>query len=173
METNEIDYNELARDARKEINNEFDRLNEKAERLKEYQLLLDGLEALMAANEKQREEIESLQQQLADEKRQREELDMKNKELNKLSTDVAKKSSEEGLIKALRTYVNNSKRKRPDKRALAKEAALDMVLANKLTLPEDLAAAIECLDDDQADPKVVNVTGNYNDIHDNGTVNQI
>ena len=48
-----------------------------------------------------------------------------------------------------------------------------MVLANKLTLPEDLAAAIECLDDDQADPKVVNVTGNYNDIHDNGTVNQI
>ena len=92
METNEIDYNELARDARKEINNEFDRLNEKAERLKEYQLLLDGLEALMAANEKQREEIESLQQQLADEKRQREELDMKNKELNKLSTDVAKKS---------------------------------------------------------------------------------
>jgi len=172
METNEIDYNELAREARKEINIEFDRLNQKAERLKEYQALLDGLEALMAANEKQREEIESLQQQLADEKRQREELDMKNKELNKLSTDVAKKSSEEGLIKALRTYVNNSKRKRPDKRALAKEAALDMVLANKLTLPEDLAAAIECLDDDQADPKVVNVTGNYNDIHDNGTVNQ-
>ena len=56
--------------------------------------------------------------------------------------------------------------------ALAKEAALDMVLANKLTLPEDLAAAIESLDDDQSDPKVVNVSGNYNDIHDNGTVNQ-
>lgn len=172
METNEIVYKELSREARKELNNEFDKLTQKAEQLKEYQLLLDGLETLMAANDKLREEIESLQQQLAEEKRQREELDMKNKELNKLSTDVAKKSSEEGLIKALRTYVNNSKRKRPDKRALAKEAALDMVLANKLTLPEDLVAAIECLDDDQADTKVVNVAGNYNDIHDNGTVNQ-
>lgn len=172
METNEIDYNELARFARKELNNEFDKLSQKAEQLKEYQVLLDGLETLIAINEKQREEIESLQQQLADEKRLREELDMKNKELNKLSTDVAKKSSEEGLIKALRTYVNNSKRKRPDKRALAKEAVWDMVLANKLTLPEDLSAAIECLDDDLADPKVVNVSGNYNDIHDNNTVNQ-
>ena len=31
---------------------------------------------------------------------------------------------------------------------------------------------LEHLDDEQSEPKVVNVAGNYNDIHDNGTVNQ-
>ena len=120
----------------------------------------------------QRELFETTAQQLVEEKRLRAEAEMRMAELNKLSSDVAKKSSEEALLKALRTYVSNSKRKRPDKRAAAKEAALDMVLANKLTLPEDLAAAIESLDDDQTEPKVVNVGngGHYNDIHDNGGV---
>ena len=29
---------------------------------------------------------------------------------------------------------------------------------------------IQSLDDEQTEPKVVNVTGNYNDVHDNGEV---
>lgn len=165
-----MDFKEMVRETRREAERRRDEYIAKAGQMDVCLKVLEVSEKLIAENERQREEIESLQQQLADDKRQLTEMDMKNKELNKLSTDVAKKSSEEGLIKALRTYVSNSKRKRPDKRALAKEAVLDMVLANKLTLPEDLAAAVECLDDDQAEPKVVNVTGNYNDVHDNGGV---
>lgn len=34
-----------------------------------------------------------------------------------------------------------------------------------------MIATLESLDDEQAEPKMVNVAGNYNDIHDNGSVN--
>ena len=67
---------------------------------------------------------------------------------------MAKKASEDNLLKALRTYVNRSKRKTADKRAFAKSATLEIANANGLDLPEDLKAAIESLDDEQAEPKV-------------------
>ena len=79
--------------------------------------------------------------------------------MSKLSTGMAKKASEDNLLKALRTYVNRSKRKTADKRAFAKSATLEIANANGLIIPEDLAAAIDSLDDEQAEPKVVNVAG--------------
>lgn len=113
-----------------------------------------------------------ISQKLVDEKRQREELEMKLVEMRKLLDNVTKKTSEEAMLKALRTYANTSKRKTIDKRIFAKTAILEMANANGLTLPPDLAATIDSLDDDQTEPKTVNVAGNYNDIHDNATVNQ-
>jgi len=107
---------------------------------------------------------------LDDEKQQRAELEMKLMEMGKLTTGMAKKASEDNLIKALRTYVNRSKRKTADKRAFAKSATLEIANANGLDLPEDLKAAIESLDDEQTEPKMVTVQGNYNDVHDNGEV---
>ena len=50
---------------------------------------------------------------------------------------------------------------------------LEMANANGVLLPEDLATAIDSLDDEQLEPKVVNVAGNYNDIHDNSSVTRI
>ena len=47
-----------------------------------------------------------------------------------------------------------------------------MAMANSVTFPEDLAATIDSLDDEQPEAKVVNVAGNYNDIHDNGHVSR-
>ena len=177
METNENDYKELAREARKELNNEFDRLEERVERLREYEALLDGLEALLAANRKLEEESDALRQQLeakeqqfAEEKERRQEVEMKLAEMTKLSAGIAKKASEEAVRNALRTYANTSKRKTVDKRTFAKTAILEIANSNGLTLPQDLAATIESLDDEQAEPKVVNVQGNYNDVHDNGGV---
>lgn len=179
MEANGIDYKGLARDARKELNNEFDRLEERAGRLKEYQLLLDGLESLMAANRKLEEENRNLEeqlkgygQQLAAQTERREHLEMKLAEVEKISRGMAKKASDEAVIGFLRTYVNQSKRKTADKRAFVKQFVLDMVTANGLTLPPEQAAAIEALDDEQTEPKVVNVGngGHYNDIHDNKEV---
>lgn len=198
METNGIDYKGLAQSARRELNERMEGFISRMGWLKEYlQQLLDDMDTLAKENQIQKAKIDSLQErirkdqlniqqkeqehkaecvkyqeQIAEEKRLRMELEMKMTEMTKLSTNVAKKSPEEDLIKGIRTYVNHSKQKRPDKRAKAKEAALDMVLANKLTLPEDLAAAIESLDDEQPEPKVVNVGngGHYNDIHDNKEV---
>ena len=129
-------------------------------------------------------ELEQLRQRMAEQKvtiaKQRETaeqqaekiaaLEMKLSEMTKLSGDVAKKSSQEGLLKAVRTFVNRSKHKRIEKRMAVKELVLELANANSIVFPEDLAGTIDALDDEQSETKVVNVTGNYNDIHDNGSV---
>ena len=165
-----MDYQEMVRDARRELEREQERLTEKMEQLDARLRLMDGIDRVLTENQELKDEIEALQQQLNDERKQKAELEMKMNEMSKLSAGVAKKSSEEDLLKALRTYVNRSKRKTIDKRAFAKTATLEIANANGLLLPEDLAAMIESLDDELTDPKVVNGSGNYNDIHDNGGV---
>ncbi len=136
------------------------------------------------ADEKQKREdleirIEAEQQKRVEmsdkfeaEKQKRTELEMNLAELNKLSAGVAKKTSDESLLKALRFYANTSKRKTLDKRLFAKAAILELANLSGLILPPDLAEAVDHLDDEQPDTKVVNVSGDYNDIHDNTTVNQ-
>jgi hypothetical protein len=169
-DTNLIDYEEMARDARQALERERDKMVERAEQLDAHLRVLDSVDEVFRENSRLKELNEYLQQQLNDEKQQRAELEMKLVEMNRLSTGMAKKASEDNLLKALRTYVNRSKRKTADKRAFAKSATLEIANANGLDLPEDLKAAIESLDDEQAEPKVVNVAGNYNDVHDNGNV---
>ena len=176
---NAYKYLEMIADAQQEVVQERQRLQTMTKRVELLDQCLNAVQEqsninmeLQEKNRKQQEEIERLARQLADEKRQREELEMKLAELSKLSAGMAKKASEEAMLKALRTYANTSKRKTMDKRTFAKTAILELANVNGLVLPDDLAATIEALDDEQPDPKVVNVAGNYNDIHDNGTVNQ-
>ncbi len=164
------DLREMAQDARQALERERDKMVERAEQLDAHLRVLDSVDEVFRENSRLKELNEYLQQQLNDEKQQRAELEMKLVEMNRLSTGMAKKASEDNLLKALRTYVNRSKRKTADKRAFAKSATLEIANANGLDLPEDLKAAIESLDDEQAEPKVVNVAGNYNDVHDNGNV---
>ena len=165
-----MDYHEMVRNARRELEHEQERLTEKMQQLESRLRLMDGIDGLLTENQKLKNEIEVLQQQLNDEKKQRAELEMKLAEMKKISEGMAKKASEEAVLAFLRTYVNHSKRKTADKRAFAKQATLETANANGLTLPLELAATIESLDDETPDPKVVNVSGNYNDIHNNGGV---
>ena len=174
MENDYEDFNETARELRRALAYEEEQLTEKAGQVKMFRLMMDRADRLMEENRQLTEDVKSLEQQLDDEKRQRAELEMKLMEMGKLSAGVAKKSSEEAVLKALRMYVNRSKRKTADKRAFAKSATLEIANANGLDLPEDLKAAIESLDDEQSEPKTnttMNVQGNYNDVHDNGGVN--
>lgn len=167
-----MNYTEMAREARIELEHEREKLTDKLEQIDLFLQVMEHSDEQDAAYKKLQEENEMLQQQLNEERKQKAELEMKMNEMSKLSAGVAKKSSEEDLLKALRTYVNRSKRKTADKRAFAKTATLEIANANGLDLPEDLKAAIESLDDELNEPKTtVNVTGNYNDIHDNGGVN--
>lgn len=99
-------------------------------------------------------------------------METKLNEMSKLSAGVAKKTSQDDLVKALRIYLNISKRKTQGKREAAKTVIMEMLTSAKLELPDDIMEMLDHLDDEQPDPKVVNVAGNYNDIHDNGTVNQ-
>ena len=163
-------YMEIAREVRREVEHESEQLTDRLEQLNGFMQLMDRVDDVLAENKRLQEDVEALQQQLAEEKRQRAELEMKLAEMNKLSAGMARKTSEEELLKALRTYANHSKRKTSDKRAFAKAALLEIANVNGLVLPAELASTIECLDDEQSEPKIVAVSGNYNDIHDNGEV---
>ena len=152
------------------LEREQERLAEKAERLKGLLEIMNYIGDLLEEKKSLQDEVDLLHEQIADERREKAELEMRVAEMGKLTAGVAKKSSEEAVLKALSTYVSHSKQKTADKRAFAKTAALEIANAIKLTLPDELAASIDSLDDEQSEPKVVNVAGNFNDIHENGEV---
>ena len=165
-------YREMARNLQHELSKEQERLEDRAKELNERMQLVDVATQLMDDNEKMSEENASLQRQLAEERQRRVELEMKLNEMNKLTAELGKKDSDEVLLKTIRSCVVGSKRKRAEKRAAIKEWALEMIMAKKLNVPEDLAEAIEHLDDEISEPKVFNINncGQINDCHDNREV---
>ena len=150
------DLKEMAQEARLALEKERGEWMEKVARV-------DGLLRL-------RREVEMLRGQLQEEKELRVKVEMQLKEMSKLSASVAGKASQDEVLKALRVFVNKSKRKKLEKRIAVKEMVLELANANGVVLPEELAMTIDSLDDEQPEAKVVNVAGNYNDIHDNGSV---
>ena len=171
MKTNLDEYKEMMHDVRRALGGEKERLTERIEQLEGFMKMADMTDELLSQiddlngeNERLSVENERLRQEVR-------EKDMKLSELSKLSAGVAKKSSQDEVLKALRTFVNKSKRKKYEKRVAIKEMVLELAYANNLTFPDDLAATLESLDDEPSESKVVNVAGNYNDIHDNGSVN--
>ena len=153
MET--VDFMDWADGAQRELEHRLERMREEKEEVDNYLMAIEVARKLTTDNEKQSAEIESLKEQLQEEKRLRAELEMKMAEMSKLSAGMAKKASEEDVLKVLRTYANRSKRKTLDKRTFAKSAILEIANVNNLTLPEDLATTVESLDDEQAEPKIV------------------
>ena len=153
MEIEMEEWKDWADCAQRELEHKLERMREEKEKVDNYLMAIEVARRLTSENEKQAAEIETLRQQLQEEKRMRAELEMKIAEVSKLSVGMAKKSSEEDLLKALRTYANRSKRKTQDKRAFAKSAILEIANTNALTLPEDLATTVDSLDDEQAEAK--------------------
>ena len=171
MKTNLDEYKEMMHDVRRALGSEKERLTERIEQLEGFMKMADMTDELLSQiddlngeNERLSVENERLRQEVR-------EKDMKLSELSKLSAGVARKSSQDEVLKALRTFVNKSKRKKYEKRVAIKEMVLELANANSIVFPEDLAATLESLDDEPSESKVVNVAGNYNDIHDNGSVN--
>ena len=151
---------EAAREARRRLEREQEELMERAEQLKELMTALEATEDVLQENERLEEEIEQqrsqhqeekeqLRQQLQDEKDKNTKLEMQLKEMSKMTASVAGKASQEEVQKALRVFVNKSKRKKMDKRIAVKEMVLELANANGLALPPDLAATIDSLDDEQ------------------------
>ncbi len=95
------------------------------------------------------DEKDLLRQQLQDEKDRNTKLEMQLNEMSKMTASVAGKASHEELLKALRVFVNKSKRKKLEKRIAVKEMVLELANANSLMLPEDLSSTIDSLDDEQ------------------------
>ena len=70
----------------------------------------------------------------------------------------------------MRGYLKISKRKNLAKREAAKMVITELFTSAQLPFPDDIVDSLSHLDDEQTEPRVVNVTGNYNDIHDNDSV---
>lgn len=157
MNANKIDYSEIIHEARRGLVYKREQLIEEVDNMGSLLQVMDDMESLMTDNERLKDEIEQLRQQLADEKRQRAELEMQLGEMSKLSAGVAKKASQDELTKALRTYINISKRKTLSKRSAVKMMIMELTSAVGLTLPDDVKAALDCLDDEQTDSSGVTV----------------
>ena len=170
MEDFRNELKEKAQEMRRHFEQQRDEFIDGVAQMEEYLEMLDLIDKLTKKNEKLEEEMESLQQQLADEKRQRAEMDMKMNEMSKLSAGMAKKASQEVFEKALRNYLGISKRKTMGRREAAKTVIMELLSSAKIEISDDVLELLDHLDDEQTEPKVVNVTGNYNDVHDNGGV---
>ena len=159
------DYKEMLHDVRRGLGSEKDRLTERAEQLSGIMKMvdvtgellseLDGLkdenESLKDENERLKDENESLKDENDRLCQEVQEKDMKLSELSKLSVGVAKKSPQDEVLKALRTYMNFSKRKTLSKRVAVK--MMIMELANAIGLPEDMIGTLEALDDEPSEAK--------------------
>ena len=168
MEINVNELSDWSDGARRTLDREREKMMERVELLDGLAQAMEAVDEIVAENERLKTEIEGLRSQLQAEREQRTKAEMQLSEMSKLSAGVAKKASQEEVLKALRVFVNKSKRKKVDK-----EMVLELANANGVLLPEDLSAAIDSLDDEQLETRVVNVQGNYNDIHDNDSVNRV
>lgn len=178
-------------DVRNELERDLEQVREKHEQISNYLRVLDAVDEMVTEHKSLKRQLDdkqdeidnlkdeidkvqsdndALRQQLLDEKERRLSSQTKLSELSKLTAGVAKKSSQDELIKAMRSYLNISRRKTQGKREAAKMVFMEMFTSAKLELPDDIMESLDHLDDDQDDLKVVNVTGSYNDVHDNGRV---
>ena len=165
------EFKEMMHDVRRALGSEKERLTERIEQMEGFMNMADMTDELLSQIDDLKDENERLNAENERLRQEVQEKEMKLSELSKLSAGVARKSSQDEVLKALRTFVNKSKRKKYEKRVAIKEMVLEMANANSIVFPEDLSATLESLDDEPSESKVVNVAGNYNDIHDNGSVN--
>ena len=136
-----FNFNELARDARRALDEERECLTEMARKVESYDQLLDAAKELAVENEELKDQLQ--------------EMTTKLNEMSKLVAGVAKKTSEDDVIKFIRVFVNKSKHKTVKKRTLIKEMVLEFTYANGIVLPDDLMATIYALDDEQEVPTEV------------------
>lgn len=150
---------EELREAKRNMYRERERLQEQIDMqnsylkfFDQYEYMVERIERLESELEQQVAENDILHQQLDDK-------DMKLNEMSKFSVNMAKKSSQEGLEKAFRIYLNTSKRKTQAKREVARAQLLDFITTAKLEMPEDIMEQLDHLDDEQPESApMTNVT---------------
>ena len=154
MKTNLDEYKEVMHDVRRTLGSEKERLTERIEQLEGFMKMADMTDELLSQIDDLNDENERLSVENERLRQEVQEKDMKLSELSKLSVGVAKKSSQDEVLKALRTYVNVSKRKTLSKRVAVKMMIMELGNAIGLTFPEDMIATLEALDDEQTEPKI-------------------
>ena len=167
---NHTGYSEIMRDARRALEREREQKEEKVTELNNYMKLMDITDEILAERDRWREEAEMLRAQMLESNDRVAKLEIQLQEMSKLFASVTGKASQDELRKVLTTFIKKSRHKRLEKRVAVKEMVLELANANGIVFPADVAAMLDALYDEQPEPKVVNVSGYFNDIHDNGTV---
>ena len=163
-------FEDWLHDTSRELDREEEELTKKAEQIKGCRNALEIAQNLFSENMHLQGEISDLRQQLQEEKEARANVEMQLNEMNKLSANVVKKSSQDEVLKAVRTFVNKSKQKTSKKRTLIKEMVLEFTFANGIVLPEELAQAVYALDDEPELQTVVNVNAGGINVQQANTV---
>ncbi len=152
--TEEIEIiKDYLRQERADIDREKEALLERGYQLKAMEVLLGRAEKAESSLEQMREERDDLKQEVKA-------LQMQLDEQQKMAKNMAAKTEDESLVKALRTYMNHSKKKTAKKRGYIKMMITELALSVGLTLPEDMIVTLEAFDDDESKTEV-NVEGNY------------
>ena len=147
------DLKEMAQEARLALEKERGEWMEKVARVDGLLRTLEATDEVLTERDSLRREVEMLRGQLQEEKELRVKVEMQLKEMSKLSASVAGKASQDEVLKALRVFVNKSKRKKLEKRIAVKEIVLELAMANGIAFPEELATSIDSLDDEQMETK--------------------
>ena len=140
---------EAAEDTCRQLEREQEELDERAEQLKTRMRMAEATKSMLNRMKQLEDENRLLRETNEEQERQLQEKDMLLKELNKLSAGVAKKSSQDDVSKALRIYLNTSKRKTLAKREAAKTVFLELIAAAKLDVPEEIMDLLNHFDDEQ------------------------
>ncbi len=152
---------EAAEETCRQLEREQEELEDRARELKMRMQVVEATKELLREINQLRADNEALQTEIDELNQQLQEKDMQLKELGKLSAGVAKKSSQDDVSKALRIYLNTSKRKTLSKREAAKTVFLELIAAAKLEVPEDIMELLNHFDDEQiVEPPQVSTTGN-------------
>ena len=146
-------------DAHRALNQEREQLDGMIEMMKGLLSALEKAKKVQAENDNLKMELEMMRVQFQEEKEQRLKAEMQLNEMSKLSASVAGRASQDEVQKALRVFVNKSKRKKLEKRIMVKEMVLEIANANGFVLPEDLATTIDSLDDEQAEATPLTING--------------
>lgn len=145
---------EAAQDALRALDRERDEMRERLEVMDGYSRTLEAVERLVTENKELQEQVDELRAEGEILRQELKEKEVRLSELSKVTAGVAKKSSQDDVSKALRIYLNTSKRKTQGKREAAKTVILELVTAAKLELSDDLMEQLEHFDDEQAESRV-------------------
>lgn len=148
-DVNNEELKEAAREAYRRMQSELERKIEEAEELKIQMRVVEATQGLLDEIDRQEEVIKEQQEEIDDLHQQIQDRDMRLKELGQLSAGVAKKSSADDVAKAMRIYMNMSKRKTQSKREAAKTILLELITAAKLDMPEDFMETLSHFDDEE------------------------
>ena len=146
---NNEELKEAAREAYRRLQSELERKIDEAEELKSLMSVVEYTQGLLDKIDQQDEVIRSQQEEIDDLHQQLQDKDTQLKELGKLSAGVAKKSSADDVEKAIRIYLNTSKRKTQGKREAAKVVLLELITAAKLDMSEDIMETLSHFDDEE------------------------